>query len=74
MLRSLMCIAKIFIIICIFYIVFPKASYAYIDPGSGSFVIQLVIGALCGLSFLVKVYWRKIISFFSNIFSRDKKK
>jgi len=35
-------------------------AYAYIDPASGSLVIQVVIGALVGAGITLKVYWEKI--------------
>ncbi len=39
---------------------------AYLDPGSGSFLIQLLIAGLVGAGFIVKVYWKKIKGFFSR--------
>lgn len=38
----------------------------YLDPGSGSFIIQLLIAAALGLGVGVKVYWAKIKRFFSG--------
>jgi len=38
---------------------FPDA-FAYIDPGSGSVIIQMVIGALVGVGIAVKVFWFRI--------------
>jgi hypothetical protein len=32
----------------------------YLDPGSGSYIFQLIIAALVGGLFLIKVYWRRI--------------
>jgi len=37
---------------------------AYLDPGSGSFILQLLIASLVGGLFILKSYWKKIISFF----------
>ena len=37
---------------------------AYLDPGSGSFILQLLLASLLGSIFLIKTYWRKIIGFF----------
>ncbi len=37
---------------------------AYLDPGSGSFLIQLLIAGLVGAGFLVKAYWKKIKGLF----------
>jgi len=35
-------------------------AYAYIDPTSGSIVIQVLIGAFVGVGITLKVYWEKI--------------
>lgn len=37
---------------------------AYLDPGSGSFIIQLIIASLVGIGFVVRGYWSKITGFF----------
>jgi hypothetical protein len=34
--------------------------YAYLDPGSGSFLIQLLIGGLVAIGFGVRMFWGKI--------------
>jgi hypothetical protein len=39
---------------------------AYLDPGSGSYVLQFLLATFVGAAFLVKVYWAKIKSFFSG--------
>jgi len=39
---------------------------AYLDPGSGSFLIQLLIGALVGGLVLLKTYWNRIRAFFTR--------
>ncbi len=45
---------------------------AYLDPGSGSYLIQLLIAAALGGVFVVKAYWRSIKRFFVNLFSGKK--
>jgi hypothetical protein len=37
---------------------------AYLDPGSGSFIIQIIIASLVGAGFLLRGYWSKIINLF----------
>lgn len=37
-------------------------AHAYLDPGTGSYIFQLVIAGVIGGSFLVKTYWRRIIN------------
>lgn len=44
----------------------------YIDLGTGSLVIQILIASLAGALFLVKGFWRKVLAFFKRIFSRGK--
>ncbi len=38
----------------------------YLDPGSGSILIQLVIAALLGGGLFIRSQWAKIKSLFSN--------
>ncbi len=45
---------------------------AYIDPGTGSLIIQILLAVLVGAGFAVKIFWTKIKSFFSKVF--DKKR
>jgi hypothetical protein len=39
---------------------------AYLDPGSGSFLIQLLIAGLVGAAFVLRSSWGKIKGFFSR--------
>lgn len=39
---------------------------AYLDPGSGSVLIQLLIAGLLGAAFIIKAYWKKIRAFFNR--------
>jgi hypothetical protein len=48
------------------YVAWPRPALAYIDPGTGSYLIQLLIAAAVGLAFGVKLYWRKIKTLFSR--------
>ena len=34
-------------------------AYAYLDPGTGSILLQGLIGAVAGGLFMAKVYWAK---------------
>jgi hypothetical protein len=34
--------------------------YAYIDPGSASAIIALLVGAIAGLGMTLKLYWWKL--------------
>ena len=56
--------------ISLLHILTISDAYAYIDPGSGSLIIQIVIGALVGVGITIKIYWYK---FKEMIFHRNKK-
>jgi len=43
----------------------------YIDPGTGSLMLQVLIGSLIGGLFLIKVFWSRIKVFFSSLFSKS---
>jgi hypothetical protein len=38
----------------------PEIRLAYIDPGSGSFILQALIAAVAGAAVAVNAYWEKI--------------
>ena len=41
-------------------------AWAYLDPGTGSMVLQLLLGGVAGVVVVVKLYWEKIKIFFSR--------
>ena len=40
--------------------------HEYLDPGSGSFLIQLLIGGLVAIGFGVRMFWGKIKALFTR--------
>ncbi|MBT3392198.1 MAG: hypothetical protein HN413_17510 [Chloroflexi bacterium] len=49
-----------------------KRDGAYLDPGSGSFFLQVLLAALLGALFVLRTYWAKIKQALSNLFNRHK--
>ncbi len=43
---------------------------AYLDPGSGSYLLQLLVAGLFGGALALRAYWSRIKGFFSNLLSR----
>ena len=43
----------------------------YVDPGSGSFVLQAVVAALAGVVVTVNHYWQRIRAFFGRTSPND---
>jgi len=48
----------------------PQAAFAYLDPGTGSYILQILIAGILGASFAVKIFWGKIKTFLANLFSK----
>lgn len=38
--------------------------HAYLDPGSGSFILQLILASLVGVGFFFRSFWTKLFSKF----------
>ena len=41
---------------------------SYLDPGSGSYLLQLLIASALGAAFAVRLYWTRIKAFFTRRF------
>ena len=53
-----------------FVLVFTRQAYGYIDPGTGSFILQLAIGSLLGAALAVKLSWARIKFFLGSLFRK----
>jgi len=56
----------------LFFISLTNQAHAYLDPGTGSMILQIVIASLVGAVFALKGYWSRIKEFFSNLLSKKK--
>jgi hypothetical protein len=54
------------LILPVLLLLFTKDSEAYIDPGSGSYVLQLLVASFFAILFALKMFWRNIKAFFSR--------
>ncbi len=39
-------------------------AYGYLDPASGSMILQLILGGVAGAALAVKLFWHRILGFF----------
>ena len=53
-------------------IVFPTNAFAYLDPGTGSIILQAILGFIAATVASISMYWTKFKSLISKLF--DKKK
>tara|TARA_Y100000590_G_C15180565_1_gene811057 strand:- start:174 stop:377 length:204 start_codon:yes stop_codon:yes gene_type:complete len=55
-------------------ILYPNSAQAYLDPGSFSYLLHLIVAAIAGFFVTIKLYSIKIKNFFFKIFKINKKK
>jgi len=48
-------------------------AWAYIDPGNGSYLFQLMVAGFVGFVFTFRIYLAKIKSFLQKYFSKKRK-
>jgi hypothetical protein len=54
----------LFFVVLAMLLAFPEQALAYLDPGTGSILIQVTIGALAAGLAVCRLYWRKITQIF----------
>ena len=55
-----------------FFLCFP--AYAYLDPGTGFYFIQIIIATLLGAMYAIKQFWYKVKLICTNLLSKVKKR
>ncbi len=48
-------------------------AYAYLDPGTGSLILQAILGAIAAIGAYITLYWRKFKNFLDKVFKVKKK-
>jgi hypothetical protein len=64
---------EITLLLILYLVVSPAPAHAYLDPGTGSYITQIVIGFLVGGLYMSKIYWHQLKSLLTNLFTRKKK-
>tara|TARA_B100001564_G_scaffold319326_1_gene296485 strand:+ start:435 stop:638 length:204 start_codon:yes stop_codon:yes gene_type:complete len=60
-------------ILLIFIFFLPSVNaYAYLDPGTGSMIIQALLGILAAIGAYITLYWRKFKNLINKIFQKKK--
>ena len=53
----------LFIVLCFIFLI-PNVSFAYLDPGTGSIILQALVAGIIGLG----IFWRRIIKGIKQFF------
>lgn len=69
--QKMMIIPALFVLVSL-YLAFPPHAEAYLDPGTGSYILQILIAGLLSGLFMLKPLVNKIKSFFRKLRGRTK--
>ncbi len=53
-----------------FLIILPTPTYAYLDPGAGSYLFQILAALIFTSLFIFKSWWRKASTFIQELIHR----
>jgi hypothetical protein len=46
--------------------ILARPAHAYLDPGTGSYVFQMVAAALVSVGFVLRAYWHRLRGLFTR--------
>ena len=46
---------------------FSAAAHAYLDPGTGSILVQSLLAGIAGAVAVISLYWQRVKAFFVNL-------
>ena len=63
-----------FITVFVIFISLISPADAYLDPGSGGFILQMILGFIAATVTTVSIYWQKFKILVQNFLNKFKKK
>ena len=69
-----MSISTVFFYIMLLTVIIPVSAFAYLDPATGSYIVQIVIASILTSLFVIKHYWKKIKSKVMMLFNKGEDK
>jgi len=61
--------ARLIVLLLIPVVGTARFAHAYVDPGSGSFLFQMLVAGMLSLAFTVRHYWSRVRSYVRRLFS-----
>lgn len=58
------------IVVALLLLALERPTHAYLDPGSGSMLLQVLLGGVAAAAVLAKLFWHRVLEFF-GVRSRD---
>ncbi len=63
---------KIFLISFFLFILNYQNAYAYLDPGTGSIILQALLGLIAAVGATIGLYWQRFKNLIKKIFNKNK--
>jgi hypothetical protein len=61
----------VYLVIAALLIATTAPAHAYIDAGSGSYMIQMAMAGILAVVFTIKLYWLRLKAFVARLFTRN---
>jgi hypothetical protein len=61
------------IIFIVYFFFLNTKAHAYLDPGTGSMIIQAILGGIAAFFTSAYIYWEKLKNFFKKFSKKNKK-
>ena len=61
------------IFVFVVLVAFEKPAAAYLDPGSGSMLLQALLGGVAALGVITRLYWHRLSAVVSSKLQRSKR-
>ena len=58
----------------LYFFLFTSSAHAYLDPGTGSIILQAIVGAFAAFLSTLYIFWEKVKIFFRKVFKKNNKK
>ena len=57
----------------LYFFLFTSSAHAYLDPGTGSIILQAIVGAFAAFLSTLYIFWEKVKIFFRKVFKKNNK-
>ena len=58
----------------LYFFLFTSSAHAYLDPGTGSIILQAIVGAFAAFLSTLYIFWEKVKIFFRKVVKKNNKK
>ena len=55
---------RIAVLVLVMLVIFERQAAAYLDPGSGSMLLQVLLGGVAAMSVIARLYWHRLTAVF----------